>query len=368
VNGKEFAMRCLPVFVLVFCAARIACATELGNHVPAKSDAHVLHNPVVDSREGGEDIASALPIAALPFTDTGATCDNVNDYDAICPYSGSTSPDVVYSYEVPEDLLLTVDLCGSGYDTKVYVLDESENVLACNDDAYFGPPCGVYVSKIEDAYLAGGQTIYIVIDGYGGDCGEYTVDVSSGPLPPPCVLECPTDSWPEGEPPLVDGYLDSWNGGCNSPEFGYPFQELWGWMGDGDAMTLCGVSGWYEFEGDAYRDTDWFFVWTDESNSGTLDCEIDAEQGTYFLWFATGDCVSGLPVTVHVENGCDPQVLTITDSPGALEWLWVGPDAFYPPPGFIGHEYRYTLHIEGLAEGVVATESATWSQLKGLFR
>lgn len=36
----------------------------------------------------------------------------------------------------------------------------------------------------------------------------------------PCVLECPPDSWPEGEPPLHDGYVDSHNGGCNSPELG----------------------------------------------------------------------------------------------------------------------------------------------------
>ena len=44
----------------------------------------------------------------------------------------------------------------------------------------------------------------------------------------PCVIECPAGAELEGEPPLMDGYVDSWNGGCNSPEFDYPFQYLWG--------------------------------------------------------------------------------------------------------------------------------------------
>ena len=41
--------------------------------------------------EGGETIADAVEVP-FPFTDTGATCDNIDDYDEVCPYADSNSP------------------------------------------------------------------------------------------------------------------------------------------------------------------------------------------------------------------------------------------------------------------------------------
>jgi hypothetical protein len=55
-----------------------------------------LAMPTSALAEGGETIDDATPIAGLPYTDTGDTSDNVNDYDEVCPFSGSTAPDVVY--------------------------------------------------------------------------------------------------------------------------------------------------------------------------------------------------------------------------------------------------------------------------------
>lgn len=111
------------------------------------------------------------------FTDTGATCDNIDDYDEVCPHSGSTSPDVVYSFEIYSYQLITFDLCGSSYDTKIYIYDEDLNLLACNDDYYFDSNCGFYTSYVEFWWEEPAATIYIVIDGYGGDCDEYTLEV-----------------------------------------------------------------------------------------------------------------------------------------------------------------------------------------------
>ncbi len=42
----------------------------------------------------------------------------------------------------------------------------------------------------------------------------------------PCVVNCPPYGWPVREPPLVNDYVDNWNGGCNT--LGAPFQYLWG--------------------------------------------------------------------------------------------------------------------------------------------
>ena len=115
-----------------------------------------------DGRQGGETMADAFPIPSLPFQDTGNTSDNLDDYDAVCPHTGSVAPDVVYALpEASEDIWVRVDMCGSGYDTKIYILNADGEVIACNDDAYFsGDPCGTYVSMIELAQLPGGATIF----------------------------------------------------------------------------------------------------------------------------------------------------------------------------------------------------------------
>lgn len=357
-------MRHLLAFVLMFCLVGAAAANQIGNQLTPKSDMHVLQNPSSD-REGGEDFGSATPIPGLPYSDSGATCDNINNYDAICPYSGSTSADVVYSLALTNDVALTVDLCGSGYDTKVYVMDAAQTVLACNDDFYFDSACGVYVSKIENAPIPGGQTVYIVVDGYGGDCGDYLMDVT-GEIFIPCVIDCDAAEAQEGEPELMDGYADSWNGGCNSPQFGNPFQELDG-VGDND-LNMCGKAGWYLYQGSSYRDTDWFVVPFDDDGAGVLEIEICVEQQTYIFELAPQDCGSvGVAQSVLVEPAV-PGNMTIFGAPGSIAWFWVGPATFVPPPGFVGHEYDWQLWVSGIWEGLIATEDATWSQVKGMYR
>jgi len=179
--------RCLSFFVFILVAAgatSVAGAAEsspgdLGDPVAPgdpsdKPDSHIGTNPARDGREGGETIADAIFIPEPWFQDTGATCDNIDDYDEICPYPGSTSPDVVYSLEYYGCVYLAVDLYGSSYDTKVYIYDDQMNVLACNDDYYSD-----FTSRVE---LYGDYTgiIYIVVDGYGGDCGEYVMFVEGG--------------------------------------------------------------------------------------------------------------------------------------------------------------------------------------------
>jgi hypothetical protein len=130
-------------------------------------------------RVGGEDIASAVAISSLPFNDTGNTCSFADDYDEICPFNATGSADVVYSYTPASDEFITIDLCASSYDTKVYVYENSASPgspYACNDDA-----CGDdgFKSQIPGISLTNGNTYYIVVDGYGGDCGNYTLDIFS---------------------------------------------------------------------------------------------------------------------------------------------------------------------------------------------
>jgi len=341
-------------------AVAVAGAQDLGVRMPAKSAPVVAENVPDPDRQGGDTILDAWVIPAIPYTDIGTTAGYVDDYDEACPYTGSTSPDVVYSFTPAVDLVVNLDLCGSSYDTKIYVYDSALHLVACNDDYYFDDVCGLYVSKLPCVWLTPGQTYYIVIDGYGGDFGEYILDVTSFEG---CVVECPTGAWPENEPELVDDYADSWNGGCDSPGFGFPFQHI---SGDEEgAAVFCGVAGWYIHGGVDSRDTDWFTVMA--GPTGTIDVTVDAEAPTLFCELLPQDC-EDVAVAQSVSGGpCSPATMAITGYPEtAVVWLWAGSTGFWPEPCVPGNEYDYVLWISGIA-GSVNAGNTSWSRLKALY-
>ncbi len=128
---------------------------------------------------GGEDIATAVAIPGLPFSDTGDTCAFLNDYDEVgvftCPYS-STAADVVYAYAPAGNEIIDIDLGASLYDTKVFVYENSDAVVVGCDDDYYPN----YTSAIFGLELTGGNTYYIVVAGYGSSCGSYDLQVTGG--------------------------------------------------------------------------------------------------------------------------------------------------------------------------------------------
>jgi len=190
----------LPLACLVILATTAtASASGIGSRPPlagfdpgiavTEKDHPVRQRPgAPDGREGGETIDDPFFVEVLPFLDAGNTCDNLDDYDETCPYGDSISPDVVYVYIPPDDQLLTVDLCGSQYDTKVYVYEgvyTPGEPLACNDDYYTpGDPCGAWVSRLDAVPVTAGVPYFVVVDGWGGDCGDYQILIDEG-LPPP---------------------------------------------------------------------------------------------------------------------------------------------------------------------------------------
>lgn len=335
--------------------------------IPTKNTPIVIYEPPAVPRQGGDTIANATVVPGLPYSYAGTTFGYVNDYDEACPYTGSTSPDVVYCFTSEDDVSIDVDLCGSGYDTKVYIYDEELNLIDCNDDAYFaGDPCGVYVSKIENAALAGGVTYYIVIDGYGGEAGPYLLYITEWEQ---CFVYCPEDAVPEGEPPLHDGYQDAHNGGCNSPEFGTPFQAI-DWTNDEDGIPpydgsawLCGKSGWYVGPGgNETRDTDWFRVYAHET--GMMEFTVESEFPCYMFVMGVLDCA--LPaVYLQAIADCEaPATLTFPMEAGQEEWLWVGPTTFSGPVT----EFTYYMTVTNNTFDTVPAREMSWGGVKSLYR
>ena len=67
---------------------------EIGSMIIDHGDSHGEEEQVM---QGGEDIETATVIHSLPISLSGSTIGGVNSYDEECPYTGSTSSDVVYS-------------------------------------------------------------------------------------------------------------------------------------------------------------------------------------------------------------------------------------------------------------------------------
>jgi hypothetical protein len=154
--------------------------------------------PEGSNRVGGDVIAAATGIPGLPYSDSGNTCGYVDDYDEAC-YASSNSPDVVYVYSPAANEVVDITLCnGSSYDTKLFIYEDTYTPgapFACNDDS-----CPGYVSELIGLSLVGGSDYYIVVDGYGGDCGDYILDVTwpAAPTPgddciDPLVVSIPAD-------------------------------------------------------------------------------------------------------------------------------------------------------------------------------
>jgi hypothetical protein len=337
----------------------VAAAYDLGNQAPVKPVVTYPENIPNPERQGGDTIGLAHVIPSLPYTDSGTTAGYTNDYDAVCPYTGGTAPDVVYMFTPPYFSVVDIDLCGSNFDTKLYVYDQDLNLIACNDDFYTGPPCGIYVSKLECLPLPGGETYDIVIDGYGSASGDYTLEFH--PSTPPPMSSCPPEHVDEGEPPLVNGYVDNFNGGCNTPP-DYPFQDLVG--DDGGELVVCGVSGWYLYGGSQYRDTDWYRLVM--GPTGMIEVEAGAEISTLLYELGPQSCGPVDVVQSVTTDYCSGNAqMTISGYPhGAVVWFWVGPSTWDAPTN--PYEYDYVVSFSGL-ESVVATDARTWSTVKALY-
>jgi len=102
--------------------------------------------------------------------ETGVTTGQGDDYTPTCTSAGS--PDVTLAWSPPADGVYRIDLHNSSYDTVLAVLDGLCDVeLRCNDDA------GTTTSEVEGTFYVG-QTVVIVVDGYAGAAGDFSVSIT----------------------------------------------------------------------------------------------------------------------------------------------------------------------------------------------
>jgi hypothetical protein len=347
------------VFVLVLGLAVSAFATsQFTNNIAeriAEKNANLsgnVPNPP-EIQVGGETCANATPLG-VPGASNGTTCDNVNNYDEACPYTGSSSGDEVYVISGVNGQV-TIDLCNSGYDTKVYVYEGScpGTLVACNDDACNDPAGNPFRSRVDCVNLTGG-TYYVVVDGYFGDCGSYNITTSYSTGCPCCCdpESCPPDGTPEGEPLCGPNYVDAFNGGCNSnPNVFSPIAC---------GQSVCGTGGNYTFNGLSYRDTDWYEL--DLPVAGNVNAtvctsfegQLAAIDGNIGCGFITIICGSVFEVG---------SISCTYAAPSGLNWIFVATSAFSGVPCDSPYVLRVTC-----PDLPNATESKSWGGIKGLYR
>lgn len=276
--------------------------------------------------QGGDVIATATVIPSLPYTDNGTTVGYTNNYNEVCPYSGGTAPDVVYSYTPASNVTVNIDLCGSSYDTKLYVYAGSYTPgapFACNDDG-----CPGYRSQISNLALTGGTTYYFVVDGYGSGSGAYVLKVTN---PNACVVNYAAGGVAEGEACVTDSD-DLVNGGCNSTP------EVYGTINCGD--TINGTA----WASTTLRDTDWFLK--SFTNDTTVIFKVVANFPVLvYIVDMTPGCLDAVDLKSGTGGPCDTVTLT-ADVPAGTYAFFVSPRYFEAQYSCANGPWKYTASLE----------------------
>lgn len=343
----------LALALVLALAIGVAATPTTSNIMPVKDSPFVTPPPSKGPLQGGDTIATATLIASLPYDDTGTTVGYTHNYDEVCFYTGSLSPDVVYKYSPTANMKIDIYTCNSGYDTKLYVYDNVYTPgapLACNDDSNLcsGPAYRSYIPALQ---IYAGHTYYIVVDGYGSESGAYEFHVRQW-IPACDPTACPPYAIQEGEPTCYTNYVDNYNGGCNSePDI---FQLI------SFPQTICGTSGVYAFGTSTYRDTDWFqFTLTAPK---TVRLSVCAEFPP-LLGFLDASLGCGAPAFITYLTGAAYNPVSFAYSlPAGTYWAFVGPMDWGAYP--CGSKYIATLW----EEGTVPVEPMSWGTLKALYR
>jgi hypothetical protein len=287
-------------------------------------------------RTGGETCATATVIPTLPYTDDGSTAGAVDDYDEVCPYTGSLSPDVVYSYTPGTTITVDVTLCVgvTDYDTKLYVYENTcpdGGPFACNDDSCTAPGGQLYVSALSALTLTAGNTYYFVVDGYGSGSGNYTIEITEGVTL--ASLDCDPLDLLYGQ--NCDGDGDDWSFGTSTAA----------------AWAAPGYAVYDDFQTDFYEVCDLHFWGLSLFNDGVgwNACDPTAD--------------GGMPFTVgfYLDNGAGQPD---TAAP-ICEYFGVVPDGIAATAGSYSGFNNYKFDISALPSCCVLPETGTiWVMIR----
>ena len=130
----------------------------------------------------GSDACTSAPVVG-EGTFSGNTTTASNDGTSSCGDS-ATSPDVWFAYQASSNGVANARTgpgLGTDFDTAIAVFDGcGGNEIIANDDAYSGDASGI--SEVSWVVTVG-QMYWIRVAGFGGDTGNYTLEVRVDPQP-----------------------------------------------------------------------------------------------------------------------------------------------------------------------------------------
>ncbi|MFZ5434714.1 MAG: hypothetical protein ACOZB3_13190, partial [Calditrichota bacterium] len=168
---------------------------------------------------------ASLIEADLPLEFTGNTCGYADDYEVDCPwqYTWTGGRDVVYRYIPTADEFVTIELCDSWFDAKLYLFAETcGELFACNDIDRTGICSNVSMPSLTCIELLAGVTYYIVVDAVNDiECGDYTLRLLPCTPPEGDVLQT---AWTIPALPFTDAnstvnFYDQYVEDCGGPSY-----------------------------------------------------------------------------------------------------------------------------------------------------
>ncbi|AUX39413.1 hypothetical protein SOCE26_008040 [Sorangium cellulosum] len=160
-----------------------------------------------------EDIGTTVPQRVA-----GSTLGADTYFGLDCVASGST--ELAYKFTAPQNGLYKFDTTGSSYDTALGVLDfDVCNELTCNDDAPRGP------QAIASTILDEGKSVLLVVTGYNGAQGDFTMNVTWS-APPRCPVDTIAPTLPQtinDDTTTRGDYNAPSCGSAGSPDTSYTF-------------------------------------------------------------------------------------------------------------------------------------------------
>lgn len=167
----------------------------------------ISYGTIIDSTNG----ATRAGVASIPCAAEGA------------------APDVWFSFVPVATEAVTIDTCGSTYDTTLAVYASScaslGSPLACNDDAV--PSCtGNAVNSRLSVSVFAGQTYFIRVSGWNGNYGSIQLSITA-PARPVNDACAQAVSVPPGSGAFWNNTGAITDARPNCPSAGTPFSDLW---------------------------------------------------------------------------------------------------------------------------------------------
>jgi hypothetical protein len=147
---------------------------------------------------------------------------------------------------------------------------------------------------------------------------------------PRVCITCSPGDLVEGEPDCANGYVDAYNGGCNSTP------NVVGEIRCG--RTVCGKYGTFlSATGANFRDTDWYQFTINQASDVTWTATGEATTRVFIL---QGTCPA-VSLGTASAAACAPATVTLTNLPAGTYYAFVATEVFTGVP--CGTPYRATL-------------------------